>query len=294
MSQDPQIDGMGSRYRPRTEPIAVFGRGRILLIAATATMALIAYARNRPQSTPGASELANRVEITPQQEELLGQRVTPVLASQFGGKLPDPAITQRIDQITRRLATQTSASQLPFAFGVHVLADRETVNMYPLPGGQICLTTGLLDRLNSDGEIAAVLSQAMGHIARRHGLRQLWNSQLLPGVTGREVLAEINPLDRNSLETARMQQLIRQTTQLTYGEQEIREADQLAVGFLIQAGYDPESLIRALESLSETRNNGIQRVAYFDSHPTTVSRIESIRQEIARQLPGGIPANLMR
>jgi predicted Zn-dependent protease len=57
--------------------------------------------------------------------------------------------------------------QYPF-----VVLDTPEVNAFALPGGYIYMTRGILAYLNSEAELAAVLSHELGHVTARHSVRQ--------------------------------------------------------------------------------------------------------------------------
>ena len=74
---------------------------------------------------------------------------------------------------------------------------------------------------------------------------------------------------------------IGQTTLLTNGRDDELESDELGVLIMLQAGYDPEELIRVMEILKDA--SGGNRVPEFQStHPDPDNRIERIRKAIEK------------
>jgi len=61
----------------------------------------------------------------------------------------------------------------PYLFEFHLLRDPQTVNAFALPGGQVFLTAGLLRRLSSEAQLAAVLGHEVGHVVGRHAAEHL-------------------------------------------------------------------------------------------------------------------------
>ena len=64
-----------------------------------------------------------------------------------------------------------------------------------------------------------------------------------------------------------------------------READQLGLQYLYDAGYNPEGMASMFETLlaqRQRRPNALER--FFASHPLTEERITNVRQE-AEQMP---------
>src|SRR5690606_34691134 len=52
-----------------------------------------------------------------------------------------------------------------------VVLDDSTVNAFALPGGHVFVLSGLLKSAESTEEVAAVLAHELGHVARRHHVR---------------------------------------------------------------------------------------------------------------------------
>ncbi|MGK0400477.1 MAG: putative Zn-dependent protease, partial [Candidatus Azotimanducaceae bacterium] len=76
----------------------------------------------------------------------------PSQQSQGGRYVSDPGLTDYVSEIGQRLARVADRS-LPYEF---VVIDDSTPNAWALPGGKIAVNRGLLTKLNSEAELAAV------------------------------------------------------------------------------------------------------------------------------------------
>src|SRR5262249_33637356 len=90
--------------------------------------------------------------------EKMGQAVIASLAQNRRG-CETPASRSALDQLTRRLA---AAADKPISARV-VLLDWPLINAFAVPGGQIILTRGLVQRAGSADEVAGVLAHELGH-----------------------------------------------------------------------------------------------------------------------------------
>src|SRR5688572_12316741 len=75
----------------------------------------------------------------------------------------------------------------PYPFHVGVLDDEPDPNALALPGGAILVTSGLLDQVGSENELAQVLGHELGHFRDRDHLRGLGRglaAQLVLGAIG--------------------------------------------------------------------------------------------------------------
>src|SRR5690349_3455984 len=96
--------------------------------------------------------------MTPEQEIALGKQAAGEMIAQFGGLSQDQALQAKVTAIGTALAKASDASKSPYQYEFHVLADQKTINAFALPGGQVFITEALLKLLQTDGELAGVLS----------------------------------------------------------------------------------------------------------------------------------------
>ncbi|MEM7757099.1 MAG: M48 family metalloprotease, partial [Cyanobacteria bacterium P01_A01_bin.40] len=91
-----------------------------------------------------------RVQLSPQQEIVIGRQSAPKMAAGHGNLYPDRALQDYIDQVGNRVVQSSAAKNSPYPFEFHLLRDPQTVNAFALPGGQVFITAALLGRLNSE------------------------------------------------------------------------------------------------------------------------------------------------
>ena len=72
-----------------------------------------------------------------------------------------------LDKLVGRL---TAVAALPLALHIDVVR-RPEPNAFALPGGQIYVYEGLIDKAEAPDELAGVLAHEMGHVAHRDGMR---------------------------------------------------------------------------------------------------------------------------
>jgi predicted Zn-dependent protease len=266
-----------------------FGGGRLLIAAAVAIFSLITYFSAR-QTNPVTEEVQN-ISLTPEQEVVLGQQAAPEMAAQHGGLSPDEAVQARVDQIGQQILSSSEAGEAPYPFEFHVLADRELVNAFALPGGQIFVTEGLLGILASEGELAGVLAHEIVHVVGRHSAEQIARAQLAEGLTGAAVLAAYDPENPSSAQSAAMAQLVAQAVNMKYGRDDELESDRLGLRYMAAAGYDPRAMASVMQKLGEA-SQGPRPPEFLSTHPDPGRRIEEIEAAIAEEFPDGVPEGL--
>lgn len=267
--------------------LAPGGAGRWLTAGAMALVAVTGYFGIRGYNPIAA---APRVAITTRQEVALGLQAAPSLAQRYGGLSSDQAAQQRVDRVCHELVEKTSARSSPYDFDCHLLADPQTIDAFSLPGGQVFLTTGLLARLRTDGQLAAVLGHQIGHVVARHAAQHLAGFRLAHGGTGAAVLARYDPANPESRRNAAVAALVGQLVDLRFSPQDEIEADRLGVRFLSEAGWDPRGLIQATRLLEPA--GGSRPPELFDTHPNPANRIGNIEAAIQQKYPRGVPGGM--
>lgn len=266
-----------------------FGSARLLIAAAIAIFSLITYFSTR-QTNPVTEEVQH-ISMTTEQEVMLGQQAAPEMETQFGGPSADQALQARVDQIGQKILSSSEASQAPYSFEFTVLADRETVNAFALPGGKIYITEALAGLLQTEGELAGVLAHEIVHVVGRHSAEQVARAQLTDGLTGAAVIATYDPQNPSSAQQAAMAQMIGQVIGMRYGREDELESDRLGVAYMADAGYDPRALVKVMQVLAEA-NGGPRQPEFLSTHPDPGNRIEAIEAAIAERFPNGMPEGL--
>jgi len=275
--QDSQGNSIGSRISLR---IIV-----ALIIAAFSIFSYFSHSTFNP-----VTNQKQHVDMTPEQEAMLGLQSAPQMANEYGGEARDPQGQAEVTRIGNELVAKTDAGKTPYTYQFHLLADPKTVNAFALPGGQIFITEGLFKHLDTDGELAGVLAHEVGHVVARHSAQQLAKQQLTQGLTGAAVIAAYDPNDRNSRYKADMAMLIGQVVSLKFGRNDELEADKLGVRFASDAGYDPRAMIKVMEILDRVAKS--RTPEFFSTHPNPEHRIERIQKAIAERYPSGVPTGM--
>jgi predicted Zn-dependent protease len=231
-----------------------------------------------------------RIRITPQEEMAIGWRAAPQMAARYGGLHPDAQMQARVDEIGRRVVTQSAAATSEYTFNFHLLADAKTMNAFALPGGQVFITYALYTKLGTEGEIASVLAHEIGHVLARHAAERISDSPLSSYLTA-TVLTSYKSTRSTDDYYGQMVRLADHLVSIQYSQEDETESDRLGVCLLADAGYDPRALIRVMEILARTANEQ-GWPEFLDTHPSPDNRMGRIYEAIAAEFPTGFPAGL--
>ncbi len=246
---------------------------RLIIGLVIAAFALFRYFSNSQHNEITGE--TQHISMSPEDEIMLGQHSAPQMAQEYGGLHPDSQAQDVIDQIGLQIVENSDAKYAPYPFDFHVLYDENTVNAFALPGGQIFITAGLLNRLQSEDQIAGVLGHEIGHVVGRHSAEQIEKQNLTQGLVGAAAVAG------GDTGSAQMAQMVGNLINMKYGRSDELESDDLGVKFMIQSGYDPKALIDVMKILEEA--SGGQRTPEFQStHPSPENRIQQIQEAISK------------
>ena len=204
------------------------------------------------------SEEFQRQPLYDSLDERLGQTVASQIEAQYP-LLAEGEETARVQAIGNRLLGENRFLDQGYRF---LVLETETVNAYAAPTGPIYVTTGLLEILETDDQLAAVLGHELSHSERRHSREQYQKSQGM-GVMGLLInVATGFPL-------ANLGTNIASTIMVRgYSRGYELQADRDGMMTAYAAGYRPEEYLLVqdkLEKLMQERGGG--SAAWLRSHP---------------------------
>lgn len=231
------------------------------------------------QENPVTGE-RQHVAISPEQEVRLGLEAAPEMSREMGGELsPNDPRTQEVQRMGKRIVQETVAQKSPWEFKFHLLADPDTVNAFALPGGQIFITLGLLNRLQTEAQLAGVLSHEVGHVLERHSAQQMAKGQLGQWLIMAVGTAASDPTQSsNGQSSAMIASVVNQMLQLRYSRGDELEADQWGLKLMNTLQYNPRAMIEVMQILKEASHPGGAgpSLEIFQTHPDPDNRIRQI------------------
>ena len=210
-----------------------------------------------------------------EEEQSLGR----VVASQILGatKLLQNARLQRyVNLIGRRVADQTGRKDLNWTFGV---LDSSALNAFASPGGYVLITSGLIQILETEDELAGVLAHEVAHVVRKHHYRVIRKQQLLEFGANSVAIGS----DNNAM-ALKLSGMVAQIMARGLDRSAEFEADSDAMVYAARAGYDSSSLLRAMEKLSAISGKRESTQLLMSTHPTTTDRRIAMTQAVSEQL----------
>ncbi len=143
-------------------------------------------------------------------------------------------------------------------------------NALALPGGTVVLTDELVALSQSPAEVLAVLAHEIGHVERRHALRQL-----LQGSATAAIAATLTG-DAATMSTAvaGFPLLLAQTK---YSRDFESEADDYGFALMKARGISPNAFAEIMARLAGNAGEAKPETAFLSTHPVTPARIGRAR-----------------
>jgi len=190
---------------------------------------------------------------------------------------PDILIQNRIKEIGKKIAAVCDRQSISYHFAVLTTEKEDMINAFALPGGYLYVFRPLVDKVENDDELAAVIAHEVGHITARHSAKRAQGSL---GDTALRMLLALSNTETSGATRARINEALNQLM-LSYSREDEIMADKLSIKYLRLAGYNPEGAVKFLERLMDIRRKGpIKRYHRYRSHPYLSERIAITREEV--------------
>jgi len=234
----------------------------------------------QPQTAPPLTEnqnpqLIGKRNINKQQINFYSKVKELALGTQLAEEFEQRAkivreseVTAYLTNLVRNLALHSDATT-----PINVkLVDSEKVDAFALPGGFLYVNLGLMRAVETEAELAAVISHLIAHVAARHGVEMASKSEILNWASIQHVVfADSAGIGLNSVIPLSL---------LAFARRNEFEADMLGAQYTWAAGYDPTGMIKYYEKDSQPKPGSISRI--YSTHPLPSVRISKLKELIAR------------
>lgn len=171
--------------------------------------------------------------------------------------------------------TDALTAQIGGTWEVVVFEDK-SLNAFALPGNKIGVHSGLVDLVDNQDQLAAVIGHEIGHVLARHSNERL--SQKMGAQIGLSVIAAVaapkTPMGQTALG------LLGLGTQygviMPFSRLHESEADNIGVELMAKAGFNPAESITLWQKMAQA-SQGAQPVEFLSTHPSHATRIEDLQ-----------------
>lgn len=243
--------------------------GKLILFLILTMLLILTYGCKTTYNL--ATQQEELIFISSEREVRMGKSIARAVENKFK-LLQNEEMKMRVEKIGERLARVCDRGDIDYYFKV---LDEDEVNAVSLPGGYIYINRGLIERVESDDELASVIGHELGHIASRHAVKRL------QGSLGYFAIKVLIAGSKGSRQLGRGADAAFSELLLSYSREDELLADTLAVKYMRRAGFDPRAMLSFLEKLKEIeRERPLRPKRHFRTHPYLADRVRVVREEI--------------
>jgi predicted Zn-dependent protease len=208
-------------------------------------------------------------------EKEIGEQLLTMVRKEF--KLIDePDITQYINNLGQ--ATLEVAGPQFFNYHFFIISNKE-LNAFAAPSGLIFFHSGLVESLESEGELVGVVAHEIGHVVSRHLADRMSKSAKISAATMLGVLVGI-AIGAGPLSEALISGSLAagQSAALSFSRLDEEEADRLAFKWMQDQNRDPSlmvNMLRKIHNINRYRQGYIP--PYLLTHPGPDIRMSYIQ-----------------
>lgn len=206
--------------------------------------------------------------ISTSQEVSMGADVAKKLEKQYG-LVEDAYLQARVDRIGQSIVAVCDRQNIKYSFKV---LNTKEINALAVPGGYIYLFKGLVDLMQTDDELAAVLAHEVTHVVKRHSVNQI-EKQLAMTLVFAVAFGDKAML---------LQNLTQQALMSGYSRSDERQADEFGFIYARKAGYNPYGMFVTMGKLNDLAGESKGNYGLFSSHPEPEARVKAIEKYIQK------------
>lgn len=199
---------------------------------------------------------------------------------------PEHPRQQYLNHVGATMAKTATRRRIPYRF--HVISMQEP-NAFAIAGGHVLVTTGMLDLIESEAELAAILGHEIAHIDLKHCVENLQYQMFLQRIVGSQL--------------SQIAGIAYRLAAFGFSEIQEREADRSAIILMANAGYSPLEAVKLYQRMARKIGDGQKQRErtkgpegevlrgivdalkdYFATHPAAASRMRDIEAIFDRNM----------
>lgn len=175
-----------------------------------------------------------------------------------------------VDSVGQKLAKLMGRDEFTYEFNI---VDDPTPNAFALPGGKVFFHTGILKMMNSEAELAGVLSHEIAHSVLSHGYKQIGESALTG--TASSIFSSI--VGNEVGVAAKIGEAL---LSKKFSRNDEKQADVLGLRVLDAAGYSADGLYNVMAKLNQLSEKANFADSLLSSHPAPKDRMQYLEELI--------------
>ncbi|MCG5514654.1 MULTISPECIES: M48 family metalloprotease [Ectothiorhodospira] len=236
-----------------------------------------------------------RLMLMSEQEEInIDKQHAPHQFSNDYGLLRDARVNRYVSEVGTSVAEVSHRPHMPYS---HNVVNANYINAYTFPGGTMACTRGIMVEMDDEAQLAALLGHETGHVNARHTARRQTK-----GILAALALGGIGIAAAQSEQLSGYSNLIYAVSAVGatallahYSRENEREADDLGLQYMAEAGQNPEGMVELMDMLrgmSDRQPNALETM--FSTHPMSQERFDTAQREAQSRYGDSLGRNVRR
>ena len=165
-----------------------------------------------------------------------------------------------------------------------VVFEDDTLNAFALPGNKIGVHSGLVQMVDNQDQLAAIIGHEIGHVLAKHSNERL--SQETAIKQGLNVVGAV-AAPQSAMGQMGMSALglgAQYGILLPYSRTHESEADIIGMNLMAKAGFDPRESINLWQKMSSA-SQGAASPEFMSTHPAHATRIQDLNNNLSKVMP---------
>ncbi|WP_244072446.1 M48 family metallopeptidase [Nitrosomonas sp. PY1] len=163
-----------------------------------------------------------------------------------------------------------------------IVFEDKSLNAFALPGSKIGVYTGLVDLVDNQHQLAAVIGHEIAHVLARHSNERM--SQQMGTKIGMSVASILMPQTAAGQATLGLLGVgAEYGVIMPFSRLHESEADIIGLDLMAKAGFNPTESITLWQKMSQA-SQGSRPVEFLSTHPSHETRIEELREHMPKSM----------
>ncbi len=237
-----------------------------------AALLLNGCASNRNNALPEASIESSAEHLSSEME--IGQKIHEQILSSFS-VYTDQSVVDYLNQVSHKLSRHANRQDIDYRV---TLLYSDKIYATSAPGGFIYITTAMMNTIQSEAELAAILGHEIGRLQyrdptlseARKKLQQVSQAGAMVSSAFGSIgaLAALGFVALSSASAPRARS----------AERQLEDADLMALGYLVEAHLDPQAMLDMMQRFMTLKESDLPfYYDYYQARPITQERAAAIQ-----------------
>jgi predicted Zn-dependent protease len=211
-----------------------------------------------------------RAELSIEEEKKMGQKFLQAALSQLR-LIQDPEVIGYVNKVGQEIVKHLDFHHFPYHFYV---VDSGVLNAFAGPAGYVFINRGLIEIMDDEGELAAILGHEIAHVQSRHIAQRMARARTLNLAALGGMLAGIFLGGEAGAAAIAGSQAGASSAMLTHSRQDEEEADRKGLRYMEAAHYNGKDFVRIMRKMNQDSwKAGGHMPGWLTTHPGASERV---------------------